>query len=81
MAQFSMSGFTFPCTAMSPTLQALSNIFPLRHFYLLYCNQALNGYPQAYAYASFVGLLIMLLLPPLVLPLLREHMENGVYTP
>jgi len=81
VVQFSMCGFTFPATAMDPVLQVIGNIFPLRHFYLLYCNQALNGYPLIYAYGSIVALLVMLLLPPLVLPLLRGHMESGVYKP
>ena len=42
---FSISGFTFPVMAMHPTLQALSVLFPLRHYFLLYANLALNGYP------------------------------------
>ena len=32
---FSISGFSFPVMAMHPILQALSNLFPLRHYFLI----------------------------------------------
>lgn len=78
---FSISGFTFPVMAMHPTLQALSNLFPLRHYFLLYVNQALNGYPIIYAWHSVVGLLLFLLLPFFVMKKLRNIMENYTYIP
>ena len=78
---FSISGFTFPVMAMHPTLQALSNLFPLRHYFLLYVNQALNGYPIIYAWHSVVALLLFLLLPFFVLKKLRHIMENYEYLP
>ena len=37
---FSISGFSFPVSAMHPMLQALSNLFPLRHYFLVYVDQA-----------------------------------------
>lgn len=64
---FSISGFTFPVMAMHPTLQALSVLFPLRHYFLLYANLALNGYPLIYAWHAVVALLIFMLLPFFVL--------------
>ena len=78
---FSISGFTFPVMAMHPTLQALSNLFPLRHYFLIYVNQALNGYPIIYAWHSVVGLLVFLLLPFFVMKKLRHIMENYTYIP
>lgn len=78
---FSISGFTFPVMAMHPTLQALSNLFPLRHYFLLYVNQALNGYPIIYAWHSVVALLLFLLLPFFVLKKMRKIMENYTYLP
>lgn len=53
--------------AMHPTLQALSVLFPLRHYFLLYANLALNGYPLIYAWHAVVALLIFMLLPFFVL--------------
>ena len=78
---FSISGFTFPVMAMHPTLQALSNLFPLRHYFLLYVNQALNGYPIIYAWHSVVALLLFLLLPFFILKKLKHIMENYEYLP
>lgn len=78
---FSISGFTFPVMAMHPTLQALANLFPLRHYFLIYVNLALNGYPLIYAWHSVVALLLFMLLPFFVLKKLRTAMLHYVYVP
>ncbi|MGM9712723.1 MAG: ABC transporter permease [Prevotella sp.] len=64
---FSLAGFTYPVTAMDTPMQWLAWLFPLRHYYLVYVNQALNGYPLPYAWPSVVALLCFLLLPCLVM--------------
>lgn len=68
---FSVAGFTYPVTAMSPFLQRFAWLFPLRHYYLVYVNQALNGYSIAYVWTSVVALLCFIILPILVLPRYR----------
>lgn len=68
---FSVAGFTYPVTAMSGFLQKLSWLFPLRHYYLIYVNQALNGYSILYVWPSVAALLCFLLLPIAVLPRYR----------
>lgn len=78
---FSISGFTYPVMAMHPTLQGLSVLFPLRHYFLIYVNQALNGYPVIYAWQPIVSLLIFTLLPFCVLKKLRTAMLHFVYLP
>lgn len=62
----SLSGFTFPVSAMHPVLQWASNLFPLRHYFLIYVNQALNGYPIGYVWTSVLMLLVFMLLPIVV---------------
>ncbi len=64
---FSLAGFTYPVPAMDGFLQGLSWLFPLRHYYLIYVNQALDGFPIAYVWPSVVALLAFLLLPCTVL--------------
>ena len=64
---FSLAGFTYPVMAMSPIMRVLSWLFPLRHYYLLYVNQALDGFPVLYVWPSLVSLLAFMLLPYLVL--------------
>ena len=69
---FSISGFSFPIMAMDPTLQVATDLFPLRHYFLIYVNSALNGYPIGYAWTNYVALLIFMLLPLLVLRRLKK---------
>ena len=81
VVSFSISGFSFPVMAMHPSLQLLSNLFPLRHYFLIYINQTLNGYPMVYAWKSYVMLLCFVLLPLLLLKRLRTVMLNYDYIP
>lgn len=60
---FSISGMSFPVMAMHPILQGLCNLFPLRHYFLLYVNFALNGYGAADIWPNLVGLTAFALLP------------------
>ena len=60
---FSISGMSFPVMAMHPVLQGLCNLFPLRHYFLLYVNFALNGYGAADIWPNLVGLAAFALLP------------------
>lgn len=77
----SISGFSFPVMGMHPTLQGLSVLFPLRHYFLIYVDLALNGYPLIYAWHSVVALLIFMLLPFFVLKKIRTAMMHYVYIP
>lgn len=77
----SLSGFTFPVSAMHPLLQCLCNLFPLRHYYLIYCNQALNGYSIGYVWANVAALLLFMLLPYLVLRRYRVGFLKVQYKP
>ena len=63
MIAFSIVGFSFPVLGMHPTLQALTNLFPLRHYFLIYVDQALNGRELYYSWAQYVSLLGFLILP------------------
>lgn len=69
---FSITGFSFPVMAMSPALQVATNLFPLRHYFLIYVNSALNGYPISYAWTNYLALFIFMLLPLLVLGRLKK---------
>ena len=81
IVSFSISGLSFPVMAMSPILQAVAWLFPLRHYYLLYVNLALHGRPLLYAWPSVAALLMFLLLPLLTLPLYRHAIRHAHYKP
>lgn len=76
---FSISGLSFPVMAMSPMLQALAWLFPLRHYYLLYVTLALHGDAVFYAWQSVAVLIGFLLLPLLTLPLYRYAIRHAKY--
>lgn len=79
--QISISGFTFPLTAMKPVFQYLAWISPLRHYYMLYVNQALNGFKLVYAWPSIVALLVICLLPLTVLSRIAHAFKYVDYKP
>lgn len=81
VVSFSISGFTFPVMAMHPVLQALSNLFPLRHYFLIYVDQALNGYGMAYSWVNYVALLLFMMLPFLIVNRLKEALIYYKYVP
>ena len=81
VVSFSISGFTFPAMAMSPALQAVGQLFPLRHYFLIYVNNALNGYPVAYAAAPYLALLLFALLPLPFLGRLKRAVTEYAYCP
>ncbi|MGM9846800.1 MAG: ABC transporter permease [Muribaculaceae bacterium] len=60
---FSIAGFTYPITAMDMPLQIISWLFPLRHYYLIYVNQALDGYSIVYVWSSVACMICFILLP------------------
>ena len=81
MLSFTISGFAFPVDAMDPQIQALSWLFPLRSFFMIYQMTLFNGYPVAYAWIYYVALLVFLLLPFFVLPNIKKAMLKFVYIP
>ena len=78
---FSLAGFTFPVTAMDGILQKLSVVFPLRHYYLLYVNQALNGDSIIYAWQSLLAMGVFASLPLLTLRHYHSLFLNHKYVP
>ena len=62
MLSFSLSGFTFPAMGMLSWVQSIIYLFPLRHYYLIYVNEALMGAPittSAVYMAAYVGFMIL----------------------
>ena len=79
MLSFSISGMSIPVSTMSPAVQALSHIFPLRYYYQIGINQALVGAPWVEAMPLYLGLLAFLLLPLVTLPRLRHYLLHMDY--
>ena len=77
----SMCGSAFPIMGMDPPLQALSWLFPLRHYFMLYQVTVLNGFPVIDAWFHLVALVGFTLLPWFVLRKVKNAMLNYVYIP
>ena len=60
---FSICGMSFPAMAMHPMLHGVSYLFPLRHYYLLYVNCALDGWSLSSAWQFWGALNAFALLP------------------
>lgn len=81
MIAFSIVGFSFPVLGMDPTLQALSNLFPLRHYFLIYVDQALNGRDLFYSRIEYAWLAGFLILPFLIARNLKSALLYFKYIP
>jgi len=78
---FPISGFSFPVSAMPPAMQSMSFLFPLRYYFLVYANQALNGFPIATSLVYFLSMAAFALLPCISFRRLEHTMLNYVYEP
>lgn len=79
MISFSIAGFSFASSAMSPVLYGLSFLFPLRHFFLIYVDQALNGISIGYSMYHYAALLGFFLIGLLCTGKVGRFMEENIY--
>jgi len=79
MFAFSITGFSFPVDAMYPPVQALSNLFPLRHYFLIYVDQALNGRAFIYSLPHYAALLAFLVAPLFIIHHLKWSLRYVPY--
>ena len=79
MVSFSITGFSFSTLAMDGSLSALSNLFPLRHFFLIYVDQALNGIPLGYSVYHYGALLAFAMFSIFFFNVVRKMLINNTY--
>lgn len=78
---FSITGFSFPVEQMYGWLGIFSYIVPLRYYFLIYIDQALNGIPLFYSRFYYIALLLFPLAALPGLRRLRKRCLNPVYVP
>lgn len=76
---FSIAGFSFPVEKMYGGVAIFSYLVPIRYYFLIYIDQALNGIPIYYSRFYYMALLGFLLLPLLGLRRLARHLDRPVY--
>ena len=78
---FSICGMSYPLMAMDAPLQGLALLFPLRHYFILYVNSALDGYPVMNAWPYLLMLAAFCLLPLLCGWWLKSQLLRVKYVP
>ncbi len=78
---FSISGFTMPIDDMYGWVAIVSYILPIRYYYLIYIDQALNGVDLYYSRYYFIALLIFILVSFIPLFNLKRMCRRPVYIP
>ncbi|MDP3399048.1 MAG: ABC transporter permease [Bacteroidales bacterium] len=76
---FTYAGFTFPIEAMPPLAQGASVLFPIRHYFNIYVNEALWGTPFVNSSLSYAAIFLFLLLPLIVWNRLKKALINQNY--
>jgi hypothetical protein len=79
MLGFSLSGFTYPQMAMLPPVKAISYMEPLRHYYLIYVNEALMAAPVENSIPYMLALTVFMLASLCVAPRLHRALVYWNY--
>lgn len=78
---FSFTGFSFPVTSMYGAIGVFSWAAPIRYWFLIYINEALDGVALYYSRYYFIALIIFPLLSPILLRRLRKACVKPIYVP
>ncbi len=79
---FSLGGYSFPVEDMYPGVAIFSYILPVRYYFLIYIDQALNGLDIVYSRYYYASLLIFPLVSLILLPRLKRSCTKPVvYVP
>jgi len=81
MVTFSIIGMSFPALAMDGPLQSVGLLIPMRHFFLIYVDQALNGLPLGYSAYHFAALFGFVLISVLFWGSIKKQLREDVYEP
>ncbi len=78
---FTVAGGAFPVSAMDGPIEALSYLFPMRHYYMIYQTSILGGHPLTDCWINIVALVAFGALPLLVYRRIRTAMVEYEYIP
>ncbi len=76
-----LAGFSFPVENMYPMVGVFAYIIPVRYYFLIYINTALNGYELYYVRWEYIAMLLFLLTPFTMLWKLKRSSLHPVYIP
>lgn len=81
MVSFSVCGATYPLFAMDSVIQSIGQLFPLRHYYMIYQMSIFNGYPLIDSWFNLMALCIFAVLPIFTTWNIKKAMLVYTYIP
>ncbi len=81
VVSFSICGATYPLFAMDAPIQAVGQLFPMRHYYMIYQMNIFNGFPMSEAVLHWGALLLFCALPMLTVWNIKKAMLVYRYIP
>ena len=78
---FSFVGFSFPVQSMYGAIAIFSYLMPVRYYFLIYINEALNGVPLYYSRWFFVALIAFPFVCSMLIGRLKKACLQPVYVP
>lgn len=78
---FSIAAFSFPVEAMYGAVAIFADILPVRWYFLIYGDLALNGYAIYFARYYFICLLVFPMLAVVAAPMMKRMLKQPVYVP
>lgn len=81
MLSFSFCGFSLPSESMYPWVAPLGYLMPIKYYFLISTDQALNNLPLYYSRFYYVALIAFTLLPLPLIGRLKREAADPVYVP
>lgn len=81
VVSFSICGATYPIFSMDAPIEAIGQLFPLRHYYMIYQMNIFNGFPMADAVLHWGALILFCALPMLTIWNIKKAMLVYKYLP
>ena len=81
MLSFSFCGFSLPEEAMYSWVAPIGYLMPIKYYFLIYADQALNGLDLYYSRYYYVALILYAVLPFTMLWKLKRHCIHPFYIP
>lgn len=78
---FSFAGFSFPVQSMYGPIAAFSYCVPSRYMFLIYINEALNGFALYYSRWHFIALLLFPVIGSTLILRLKKACLDPIYVP
>lgn len=81
VVSFSICGATYPLFSMDSPIQSIGQLFPMRHYYMIYQMNIFNGFPMSDAVLHWGAMVLFCALPMLTVWNIKKAMLVYKYLP